>query len=103
MSIEKTTCFQGVCGLQTMRLNVTFTSFGAFKLRKLFVHFRKTPNILTQHGSNLDAQVVCDMLGVFTKFLLKNLQISLLFLIFAIEIVNNVKTFKCLWTKNTLG
>ena len=33
----KTMSFQGVCGLQTMRLNATFTPFGAFKLRKLFI------------------------------------------------------------------
>ena len=33
--------FRGVCGLQTMRLNVTFTPFVTFKLRKLFVHLRK--------------------------------------------------------------
>ena len=68
MSIENTTCFQGVCGLQTTRLNVTFTPFGAFKLRKLFIHFQKTPNILTQQGSNIDAQGICDVLGVLAKF-----------------------------------
>ncbi len=65
MSIENTTCFQGVCGLQTTRLNVTFTPFVTFKLRKLFIHLRKTPNILTQQGSNIDAQGICDVLGVF--------------------------------------
>ena len=65
---SQTTCFDFVCGLQTMRLNVTFTSFGAFKLRKLFIHMRKTPNNLTQQGSNIDTQGVCDVLGVFAEF-----------------------------------
>ena len=55
--------FQGVCGLQTTRLNVTFTPFGAFKLRKLFIHLRKTPNNLTQHVSNHDAKGDCGALG----------------------------------------
>ena len=42
----------------------TNDAFVTFKLRKLFVHLRKTPNILTQHGSNHDAQGICDVLGV---------------------------------------
>ena len=65
MISKKTTCLRGVCGLQTMRLNVTFTPFVTFKLRKFFIHLRKTPNNLTQHGSNIDTQVVCDVLGIF--------------------------------------
>ena len=65
MFFFKTTSFLGESGLQTMRLNVTFTPFVTFKLRKLFEHLQKTPNILTQHGSNHDAQGVCDGLGVF--------------------------------------
>ena len=60
---SKTTCFRGESSLQTTRLNATFTQFGAFKLRKLFIHLRKTPNNLTQQGSNHDAQVVSDVLG----------------------------------------
>ena len=65
MFFFKTTSFLGESGLQTMRLNVTFTPFVTFKLRKLFIHLRKTPNILTQQGSNIDAQGICDVLGVF--------------------------------------
>ena len=65
MISKKTTCLRGVCGLQTMRLNVTFTPFVTFKLRKFFIHLRKTPNNLTQHVSNHDAQSVCGVLGVF--------------------------------------
>ena len=41
MFFFKTTSFLGESGLQTMRLNVTFTPFVTFKLRKLFVHLRK--------------------------------------------------------------
>ena len=48
MFFFKTTSFLGESGLQTMRLNVTFTPFVTFKLRKLFIHLRKTPNMLTQ-------------------------------------------------------